>query len=153
MVVARVTVEDGETSYDAGKTSLEGAVDGITRAERRRRWHPQQKLAIVQESLAHGSGPSAVARRYGISTGLLYTWRKQLLAAATEGFVPCEIVDGPLVVATPMLPRPDDPVGPVTNPVAASGAIDIELPGGAKVRIGGTADPATLRLVLDALAR
>lgn len=153
MVIARVTVEDGETSYDARKTSLEGAVDGLARAERRRRWHPQQKLAIVQESLADGSGPSAVARRYGISTGLLYTWRKQLLTAATEGFVPCEIVDAPPVVSTPMLPRPSDPTGPASDPVAASGAIDIELPGGARVRIGGTADAATLRLVLDALAR
>ena len=71
MVVARVTVADGETSSDVRKTSLEGAVDGLARAERRRRRHPQQKLAIVQESLADGSGPSALARRYGNSTGLL----------------------------------------------------------------------------------
>ena len=153
MVVARLTVEDGETSYDARKTSLEGAVAGLARAERRRRWHPQQKLAIVQESLAHGSGPSAVARRYGISTGLLYTWRKQLLTAATEGFVPCQIVGAPPVAEAPRLPGPAILLGPAPDPVAASGAIDIELPGGARVRIGGGADAATLRLVLDALAR
>ena len=52
-----------------------------------------------------------------------------------------------------MLPRPDDPAGSVSDPVAAPGAIEIELPGGARVQIVGTADAATLRLVLDALAR
>ena len=152
-MVARATVEDGETSYDARKTSLEGVVYGLAPAERRRRWHPQQKLAIVQESLADGSGPSAVARRYGISTGLLYTWRKQLLTAATEGFVPCEIVDAAPRAEAPRLAGPEILPDPAPDPVTVSGAIDIELPGGARVRIGGTADAATLRLVLDALAR
>ena len=36
-MVARVTVEDGETSYDTRKAFLEGAVDGLAQAERRRR--------------------------------------------------------------------------------------------------------------------
>ena len=45
--------------------------------ERRRRWSVDQKLAIVAEMERAGSSGSAVARRYGISTGLLYTWRRQ----------------------------------------------------------------------------
>ena len=97
----------------------------------------------MQESLANGAGPTQVARRYGISTALLYTWRKQLLSAATEGFVPCEVVDAGAPAALPAPP-----------PVAKSspGLIEVELPGGARLRIGGGADAAALKVVLDALA-
>ena len=83
---------DDETSYETLKTSLSDPQVSVSRAERRRSWHPQQKMAIVQESCAPGAVPTQVARRYGISTGLLYTWRKQLLTAATDGFIRCEVV-------------------------------------------------------------
>ena len=50
-------------------------------------------MAIVQESCSLGAVPTQVARCYGISTGLLYKWRKQLLTAATDGFIRCEMID------------------------------------------------------------
>jgi len=39
-------------------------------------------LAIVCETLAPGSAAQVVADRHGIGTGLIYTWRKQMLKAA-----------------------------------------------------------------------
>ena len=138
MVEARARGEVVETSYEGRKTSSNGA-EVVLRPERRRRWTPEQKLAIVQESLANGGGPTQVARRYGISTALLYTWRKQLLSAATEGFVACEVVDASVPPAAAITPGPP--------------AIEIDWPGGARLRVGAGADPATLRLVLDALAQ
>jgi len=137
-----------ETSYEAPTTSDRG--EGLGRAALRRRvWHPEQKMAIVQESLGSGT-PTAVARRYGISTGLLYTWRKQLLTAATEGFMPCEIVEAsPSAARMAALPPPA-----ASLPLSvAGGTIEVELPGGGKLRIAGAADAATLRLILDTLAR
>ena len=54
-------------------------VEVSTGRERRRAWTTEQKLRIVGESLEPGASPIAVARRHGIGSGLLYTWRQQLL--------------------------------------------------------------------------
>ena len=51
----------------------------ITRGERRRRRSVEQKREIAAESLEPGVSSITVARRYGISSGLLYTWRRHLL--------------------------------------------------------------------------
>jgi transposase len=47
--------------------------------ERRRTWTPEQKRAIVAESLGSELTPTEVARKYAISSGLLYSWRQQVL--------------------------------------------------------------------------
>src|ERR1700754_4035696 len=54
-------------------------IELITRGERRRRWSVEQKREIAAESLEAGVSPITVARRYGISSGQLYTWRRHLL--------------------------------------------------------------------------
>ena len=151
--MAESGVADDETSYETLKTSLSGPVASISRAERRRSWHPQQKMAIVQESCAPGAVPTQVARRYGISTGLLYTWRKQLLTAATDGFIRCDVVAEPAAAA---LPAPDVRLMPSAGPAPdrpPSGTIEVELPGGTKLRLGADVDPGALARVLDVLRR
>ena len=50
-------------------------VSGI---ERRRRWRIEEKLRIVAEAEAPGAVFAAVARRHGISRGLLWIWRQQM---------------------------------------------------------------------------
>ncbi|WP_161993702.1 transposase [Muricoccus nepalensis] len=60
----------------------EKPVEVITRGERRRSWTGAQKRDIVMESLEPGGSPIAVARRHGIGTGLLYTWRRQIVSVA-----------------------------------------------------------------------
>jgi transposase len=44
--------------------------------ERRRRWSPEQKLAMVRESLQPGQSVSVVARRHGVNANQLFQWRK-----------------------------------------------------------------------------
>jgi transposase len=108
-------------------------------------------MAIVQESCAPGAVPTQVARRYGISTGLLYTWRKQLLTAATDGFIRCDIVAEPAAVALPALDvRPSALPAPDRPP---SGTIEVELPGGTRLRLDGDVDAGALARVLDVLRR
>jgi hypothetical protein len=46
-------------------------IELISRGKPRRRWSTEQKQAIAAESLIPGVSPTAVARRYGISSGLL----------------------------------------------------------------------------------
>jgi transposase len=51
-------------------------VEVITRGERRRAWSTDQKRLIVTEAMQPSAMPAEVARRWGIGTGLLYTWRR-----------------------------------------------------------------------------
>ena len=103
-----------------------GAGSGVevrVRAVRRRSWSTEDKLRIVRETLEPGAVATAVADRHGISTGLLFTWRKQMLATAMSGFVP--------VGVAPEAPRLEPPP-PAAAPAApeAPGTIEIGLPSG-----------------------
>ncbi|MDR6929414.1 transposase-like protein [Pseudomonas sp. BE134] len=44
--------------------------------ERRRRWSPEQKLAMVRESLQPGQSVSGAARQNGVNANQLFQWRK-----------------------------------------------------------------------------
>jgi transposase len=138
----------------------------ITRGERRRAWATEQKREIVLESLQPDVRPADVARRHGINTGLLYTWRRQMLEGQL-GERPLRLpsfarVD--LAVAAPG-PEPtsqgpgDLDGGPMamrclSAPMAPSrgGVIEIVLASGVTVRVDAQVDGSALRQVLAALA-
>ncbi|MBZ5763528.1 transposase, partial [Rhizobium sp. VS19-DR104.2] len=48
----------------------------LTGQERRRRWSPDDRQEILEAAFAPGANVSEVARRFDVSTGLLYTWRR-----------------------------------------------------------------------------
>jgi transposase len=118
-------------------------VEVRVRAVRRRNWPPEDRLRIVRETLEPGAIVQTVADRHGVSTGQLYTWRKQMLATAMAGFAPVEVVPEP----PPALPAP--PTVPATMETA--GSLEIVLPSGASIRVTGAVDVATLRMVLAEL--
>jgi len=134
-----------------------------TRAERRRVWSIEQKRVIVAESFAGGMPVSAIARRHDMSPGLLFTWRRQMLA-------------GELHVATPAPPRfarvdvvatqrrlgaeghacRDESAGEIKaadlTADRRTGAIEIVL-ADVTVRVDAAVDGVALRRVLAALGR
>ena len=67
------------TNRMSGRSSR---VEVLPRADRRRSWTLEQKREIVSESLGPELTPTEVARKHGISTGQIYTWRHQLLSVA-----------------------------------------------------------------------
>ncbi len=144
-----------EGSYDGRKSSLPECVEVRVRSERRRRWSSKDKLAIVRETLAPGSVAQVVADRHGIGTGLIYTWRKQMLKAAMAGFAVVEIKPD-----TPALPdgtgpaaaSPELPPAAVAPLLAPSGVIEVELSSGVRLRVGSDVDGAALQRVLAALS-
>src|SRR3954453_1026219 len=74
-----------ENAVTIDRRSARGArVEVITRGERRRSWTALQKREIVVESLSGELTPTEVARKHGIGSGLLYTWRQQFLGDALE---------------------------------------------------------------------
>jgi transposase len=54
--------------------------------ERRRRWSVEEKLRILAQSVARGSSVMLVCRMHGISSGQLYTWRRQFRTGELTGF-------------------------------------------------------------------
>ena len=117
-------------------------IEVIMRGERRRRWSPEQKQAIVAESVSAQS-ITAVAQKHGIGTGLLYTWRHQLLtrrSGEAAGFARVEVISEPPRLA-----------GPIASSAPATGLIEIVLPDGASIRVDAQVDEPALRRVLAAL--
>ena len=135
-------------SYDGRKSGPglgpDPAVEVQVRAVRRRDWSPEERLRIVRETLEPGAVVQTVADRHGVSTGQLYTWRKQMLATAMAGFAPVAMVQEP---PPPALPAP--PAVPAA--VEAAGSLEIVLPSGASIRVTGAVDAVTLRMVLAEL--
>lgn len=125
----------------------------ITRGERRRAWSADQKRLIVTEAMQPGAMPAEVARRWGIGTGLLYTWRRQLLAG--EFGQPPVPVFAQVTLAQPVQSEaapPDLMTRSSDTGLAMPGRMEITLPGGAVVCVGADVDGAALRRVLAALA-
>ena len=62
----------------------------------RRRWSEAQRRRIVAESYHSGDSASAVARRHGVHTSVLFRWRRRYRAPAhaDAGFVPV-VVEAP----------------------------------------------------------
>jgi transposase len=48
----------------------------VTSVQRRRYYSPEEKQRMVEEAEAPGSSASFVARKYGISSSLVFRWRR-----------------------------------------------------------------------------
>jgi len=141
-------VESGHTTDRMSARSQR--IEVITRGERRRRrWSVEQKREIAAESLEPGISPITVARRYGISSGLLYTWRRHLL----EGSLGTASGPGTKFARVEVLAMPAQPVPAPNSLNHPEGTIEIALPGGVSVRVDTQVDSGALRRVLAALVR
>jgi transposase len=59
-----------------------GPIEVITSVQRRRRWSPEEKRAILEEAEQPGNSLSAVARKYGVNPNQLFHWRKLMREGA-----------------------------------------------------------------------
>lgn len=136
-------------------------IEVITRGERRRSWSVEQKREIVAESLEPGMSAIAVARRHGIGSGLLYTWRRQLLRDGQSGgdcqlpaqFARVAVSGGPQQRESAVTSaRTEAGSTSVRAAVTRSGGtIEIALPGGVSVWVDAQVDSGALHRVLAAL--
>lgn len=112
-------------------------VEVITSVQRRRRWSQAEKERIVAAALEPGATILGVAREFGVHASQVFRWRQQLCgrAPAAPGFAAVSIAAGPSGTAS--APEP--------------GLIEIELGTGARIRISGAADAATVSAVIAAL--
>jgi transposase len=121
-----------------------------------------EKERLVAASLQPGAVVSAVAREAGIRPSQLYGWRRQLCVGAPGGregelararnedagtFAAVRLTSelaSARVAAAAIAP---------SAPTAPAGVIEIEFAGGARMRISGAVDAATLSALVVALAR
>jgi len=106
----------------------------ITGVDRRRRWSDEQKQAIIAAAFAPGAVVSAVARQVDVNSGQIYRWRREL-RGGSPGFAE--------VVVSPVSVPPD----------RSASVIDVELDGGARVRLPASISPELATAVLAALVR
>ena len=126
-----------------------------TQAKRRRREHSASlKRELIERSLQPGASVSGIALESGINANLLFKWRREHLRAnartAVSATPTAAAVLLPVKVESP--PMPEITVAP-TSPTPASragGSIEIDI-GGARVRLRGAVDEASVRVVLQAL--
>ncbi len=69
-------------------------VEVITSVQRRRRWSTAEKVRLVEEAMQPGSSVSFVARRYGLSPSLLFSWKRRMLEGGREAVQADEDVVG-----------------------------------------------------------
>ncbi len=111
---------------------------------RRRRYSAEEKKAILAEASSPGSTVSEVSRRHNITRSLIHNWRRQEAASllgATVRFTPVTVA-----TETPKAMQEEPPT-------QTGGRIEIELPGGVRVRVEGGVDEEGLKRVLRALRR
>ena len=127
-------------------------IDRVTRGARRRRDHsPELKRELVARSLLPGASVSAIALEAGINANLLFTWRRAHRTATSQvrATLPSSAVLLPVTIdvaqdAESITPAPPPPVR------ANTGTIEIDI-GGARIRLRGAVDDATVRCVLQSL--
>ncbi len=147
--------DEAEDAHTIGhKSARRPRVEVLSRAERRRSWTAEQKREIVGESLGPELTPTEVARKHGISTGQLYTWRQQMVSfhgavvsRTRPRFTAVDLAPAPPSTLDPALAPPSAPTAP-ERPI---GLIEILLPGGVSLRVDAQVDGRALRRVLGAL--
>ena len=126
-------------------------VEVLGGVERRRRWSRDDKMRIIEETLAPGAVVTEIARRHGLSTSLVFTWRRRARLASV---VPA----GPKLVPVQFSPAAAESVSSTEAPAATPsrrrrGLIEIELGGGKRVSVDENVDADALGRVLDVLSR
>jgi len=112
-------------------------VEVITSVQRRRRWSRAEKERIVAAALEPGAVASAVARDAGIHTSQLFRWRQELCGPARRP---------PTFAAVAVAPERAALSAP-------AGVLEIEFASGARLRITGLVDAATVSATVAALVR
>lgn len=126
--------------------------------ERRRRWHYEDKVRIVEESFAAGLTVTDVAQRNGVAASLVFTWRRQAKLGQLGGgsptplLLPVELA--PAVTEVTVTPVSEVAVAePARRSRRSPGMIEIALGSGHRLRVDRDVDADALRRVLDVLDR
>ena len=120
-----------------------GQITVVSGPERRRRWSDEARLQILTEAFLPGASVAEVARRYDVSTGLIYTWRSKFREAHGEP-MPADLPEPGFAEAVMIADA--GAVRPGLHP-----AIVVDLARGKRMSIFASASPAVVAAALKAL--
>lgn len=149
-----IEAEAAETGHRTGrrttrKQRVHEVVEVVTRGEGRRSWSSDQKRRIVVEAMQPGVTPTEVIRRWGLTSSLFYTWRRQVMSGEL-GAVPMPLPAFAQVAVAedaPSLPLPSAP----ESPERSLARIEVVLPCGTVLRFDEDVGAEALRRVLAVL--
>ena len=134
-------------------------IEVVARVSGRRYWTVGQKLGMLRDAFGSGGSVRTAIERHEISSGLLYTWRKQSMSGELTGITPVAALPdfAEVRIAAPeqqvaLFPPPPPP--PLLSPSpGVSGRISIEFPSGIRINVDAQVDTDALARVLAILPR
>jgi transposase len=121
--------------------------NGVKR-RRNNRWPKELKREIVAATYLPGSSVSVVARQYDVNANQVFRWRR---LAEKSGSTASSSSSSSGLVPVTITPEPEGKSAPAQS--AHSDAIEIEVGGDCRVRVGSSFDARALKRVLDVLSR
>lgn len=142
---------------------MSGRIEVVARVSGRRAWTVEQKLAMLRDAFGPGGSVRSAIERSEVTSGLLYTWRRQAMSGQLAS-TPRSALVGPVIEPPPCFaevrvaeepPTPIAPCPPACAPVRADapGRIGIELPSGVRLSVDAAVDAEALSRVLGVLGR
>lgn len=138
-----------------GTTAERGvSEEGGASVRTRRRWPAQEKLRIVLETLEPGVSVPVVARRHSVNANQLFIWRGQYhrgeLIADEQKADAVQLL--PVRVEQSTVPEPSVGVQSESGSYPA-GCLEIQFCGARHVKVWGSIDPKSLRVLIRELLR
>ena len=123
----------------------------------RKRWPVAEKRRIVELTLEPGVSAAQVAQSEGVNANQVFQWRRSYLNGELQAGASTVLL--PVVIGAEAAPVAEIASAPEIAktaqgdvcPVQPSGAIHIELPGGASISVERGADRILLRTILESL--
>jgi transposase len=145
---------DDVTSHTTGHMTV------IARVSGRRLWTVDQKLLMLRDAFGSGGDVRTAMERHEVSSGQLYTWRRQAMSGELSGFAAPALAP-PLSGPVPCFaeveiaqPEPLPPPRVIAKPAQVSvGQIGIELSSGIKLTVDTGVDVDALTRVLSVVGR
>lgn len=132
------------------------AVEIISTVARRRRWTPEEKVAILDEAFRTGNSVAATSDRRSVSRALIYLWRRQaregripgvgMAETAMPAFVPVHVAITDQSACVPSTRKARAP-----RERRPAGRIEVALANGRVVKVDESIDPAALARLVTAL--
>lgn len=141
---------------DAGPSGVQ-RFEIFTGAGKRRDWPSVVKAAIVAESYSGAETVCAVARRHGLASSQLFTWRRELRKQLADRGLALPMAQAPAPSFVPAVIEPVPLSDPAPNASRARrrrrsqpSAVELKIDGVA-VRIARGADAHVIAAVIEAL--
>lgn len=127
--------------------------EGSESIRTRRRWSVEEKLRLVLETLEPGVSVPVVARRHSVNANQLFIWRSQHrrgeLIARADGEHQATLV--PVQIQRPASESAE--LSPRSASSPEPGAMEIQFPGGQRVKVWGCIDAKALRILIREMLR